>query len=184
MDNELTNLLPSERRAALSRNYFIRLGVVVVLIVTVLIVISMVLLVPTYVYLRDSASTKEAHLASIESVLSSTDEAGLSARINALTSNAATLSMLTQVRSPSMIIRSMLAISSPGIALTGFSYTPASGKNTGMLVINGMAETRDALRSYQIALQGASFAHAADLPVSAYAKDSNIQFTITVTLAP
>jgi hypothetical protein len=39
------------------------------------------------------------------------------------------------------------------------------------------------LRSYQLALQGASFARAVDLPVSAYAKDADIAFTVTITLA-
>jgi len=56
------------------------------------------------------------------------------------------------------------------------------GKHTALNF--GIAATRDALRNYQIALQNAAFARAADLPVSAYAKDSNISFNITITLKP
>jgi hypothetical protein len=184
MRDDLTNLLPPERQSALSRDYFIRLGVVVVGFVVALTLASMVLLVPTYVLLTESTRAKEAHLATIESTFSSTDATALSARLAALNKNAITLSTLAQRPSASAIIRSVLAISRPGITLSGFTYTPAEVKKPGTLAISGTALTRDALRSYQLALQGAPLALSADLPVSAYAKDSDITFTITVTLAP
>jgi hypothetical protein len=58
------------------------------------------------------------------------------------------------------------------------------GKAPGTLSVSGIAVTRGALRAYQLALQSAPFAVAANLPVSAYAKDTDIAFTITVTLTP
>lgn len=184
MHNELTDLLPKERREALSRGYFLRLGVVVVWFVTLLVLVSMVLLLPTYVLLTENASTKEAHLSSIDSALSSANGATLAVRLATLSSEAATLSALAHAPSASATFRDALALSRPGIALSGLAYTPAAGQNPGTLAISGIAATRDALRSYQLVLQGASFARSADLPVSAYAKDSNIAFTITITLAP
>ncbi len=184
MHNELTDLLPSERHEALSRNYFLRLGVVVVWFVTLLVLVSMVLLLPTYVLLTENASTKEAHLSSIDSALSSANGVTLAVRLATLSSEAATLAALAHAPSASATFRNALALSRPGIALSGLAYTPATGKNPGTLAITGIATTRDALRSYQLVLQGAPFARSADLPVSAYAKDSNIAFTITVTLTP
>ena len=184
MHNELTNLLSRERWHALRRDYFLRLGTAAALLASGLVWVTGVLLFPTYVFLAASAHTKEARLATIDSTLSSVSEKTISSRLAALSGAASILTALASAPSVSDLMRAVLAISRPGITLSGFIYTPAAGKNAGTLAISGMATTRDALRSYQIALQSASFASSADLPVSAYAKDSTIPFTITVTLSP
>ena len=184
MHNELTDLLPPERQSALLHDYYFRLSVIFALLVSILVLISATLLLPTYVFLAKSAGTKEARLASIESALSSADEKELSARLAALTRDAAALNALADIPSASGIFRTVLAVSRPGITLSGFAYTPAGDKAPRVLILSGAAATRDALRSYQLALQGASFALSATLPVSAYAKDTDIAFAITVTLAP
>ena len=184
MHNAFTNLLPPERQKALSRDYVVRLSVVVVWFVNALTFIAALLLLPTYVFLTVSINAKKDHLANVESALSSADEMTLSARLTALSSDAATLVALAGVPSASSLIRTALAISRPGITLSAFTYTPASEKTPGTLSISGKAATRNALRAYQLALQSASFARSAALPVSAYAQDTDIAFTILATLAP
>lgn len=184
MHNELTNLLSLERRRALSRDYTLRVGVIVAVLATALVSAAAVLLVPTYVFLTGSANAKKIHLASIESTLFSADEAALSARLAALSSDAAALVALSGTLSISSVVREVLATARPGITLSDFSYTPAKSKVSGTLALSGSAETRAALRNYQLALQEAPFAVSAVLPVSAYAKDADIAFTITVILAP
>jgi len=184
MNDELTNLLPPERQRALSREYRMRLGIVAVLLLTSLAFADGLLLLPTYVLLTQSAAAKQANLANVESVLSSADEKALAAHLTALSNDAVTLIALGKTPSASAILRNVLATPRSGITLLGFSYTPAASKIPGKLAISGTAATRDTLRSYQIALQGAPFTDTADLPVSAYAKDADISFTIIVTLAP
>jgi hypothetical protein len=195
MKNDFTNLLPTPRRRALRREYFLRLGVVATLLVAVLTVAMGILLLPTYVFLAQSTRAKEARLASIEATFSSGDEAGLSARLSALSRDADTLSALGGALSVSAVIRAVLAVPRTSITLSSFTYTPASSaapksgapatpKTFATLSLSGVATTRDALRSYQLALQAAPFARSADLPVSAYAKDTNNVFVITVALSP
>lgn len=184
MRNELINLLPADRRDLLEREYRYRFGVVVIWLGTLLVAVAAVLLLPTYVFLAGSASAKDAHLASIRSALSSSDQAALSARLSTLSNDAATLMALSRSPSVSKVVSAVLAVSRPGITVSGFTYTAAFGKVAGTLALSGTAATRDALRSYQLALQSAPFARSADLPVSAYAKDTNIDFIITITLAP
>lgn len=184
MDNELTNLLPPERQRALSRDYLLRLGVVAAILATALFISAGLLLLPSYVFLTQSAAAKEDRLAGLESVLSTADEKALSAQLAALSSDAAVLTALGKTPSASATIRAALSVSRPGVVLSGFSYAPAAGKTPRTLALSGIAVTRDALRTYQLALQSAPFAVAANLPVSAYAKDSDIPFTITVTLSP
>lgn len=184
MLDDLTDLLPPERRRARARDYFLRLGVVIVWFVTALVLVSALLLLPTYVFLAQSFRAKEARLANIESALASSDGTALSARLAALTSNTDALAALSRAPSASAIVRLALAVPHPGITFSGFAYAPADGTRPGTLALSGTAATRDALRKYQLVLQGAPFARSADLPVSTYAKDSNIGFTVTVTLAP
>ncbi len=184
MHNELIDLLPASRRDLLEREYRYRLGVVIAWLCVLLTAVAGILLLPTYVFLTGSASAKAAHLASVQAALSSSDQAALSARLSTLSNDAATLTALSQAPSVSKIVSETLAVSRPGVAVSGFIYTAASGTLAGTLALSGTAATRDALRSYQLALQGAPFVQSADLPVSAYAKDTNIDFTITITLAP
>lgn len=184
MRNELTNLLPSLRQRQLVREYRFRLGIVALLFFVMLILAATVLLVPTYIFLGAVEHTKETRLADMKSILSASDEVTLSARLTTLSRDAATLIALSNKPSVSVALRSVLAVSRPGIVLSGLSYMPVAGKARNTLALSGMAATRGALRNYQLALEGTSFVSAADLPVSAYAKDTNIAFTITITLAP
>lgn len=184
MNDELTNLLPPERQRALSREYRLRLGVVMVVLLTTLTIVAGLLLVPTYVFLTQNVAAKQVTLANVESILSSSDEKALRAHLAALSSDATTLIALGKTPSASAILRAALAVARPGITLSGFSYTPAAMKTQGTLTISGSAVARDTLRSYQLALQSAPFITTADLPVSAYAKDADIPFVITATLTP
>lgn len=184
MPNERTNLLPSDRQQALAREYLLRVGVVIAILATALTLSAAALLIPTYVLLEGSATAKNTRLANAASTLSSADEKALSERLAALSANAAVLISLSNAPSVSATVRSVLDVPHPGITISGFSYEPSSDAGSGEMLLSGASATRDALRNYQLALQGASFARSAILPVSAYAKDANIPFTITVTLSP
>jgi hypothetical protein len=184
MPNDFTNLMPPERQRSLSRDYTIRLSVLALWFIATLAVVAGILTIPTYVYLTHSAEAKQTQLTAIEAKSSATNEANLTTRLAALSHSAEALSKLGKSASVSSIIRTALAIPRSGIAISGLAYTPLTGKTPSSLTITGTAATRDALRNYQIAIQNTSFAKAADLPVSAYAKDSNIPFSISITLNP
>lgn len=182
MTNNLTNLLPPTRQRLLTREYHLRLGVVVVALATLLVGVAAVLLLPTYVFLTGSAQEKETRLAHIKSTLSSADELALSSRLTALSNDAAALIALSKRPSASAALRGTLAIPRPGVTLSGLSYTP--GAASSVVVLTGAASTRDALRGYQLALQNIPTVVSVTLPVSVYAKDSDITFSITITLKP
>lgn len=184
MHSELTNLLPLERQRVLSRNYYLRLAVIALWFASALTFVSIVLLLPTYILLTDSALAKERYLATVESTLSSADGTTLSARLTSLNNAVTALATLAQAPSVSEIVRSILAMPRPGITLSTFVYTPPTSKAPGTVVISGMSASRDALRNYQLALEDAPWSKSAALPVSAYAKDRDITFSITITLVP
>lgn len=182
MSNQLTNLLPGPRRKALRREYVYRLGVVALSLVIALTVVAASLLLPTYVFLLDSVKAKQVRLESIQSTLSSTDEVAISARLKALSDQATALSLLAAQPSPTRLVGNALTVPRTGVTLSGLSYKPLVGKTPATLSITGTAATRAALRAYQLAFQDMSFVKSANLPVSAYAQDTDIGFTITLTL--
>ena len=184
MNNRITDLLPLDRQESLAREYRFRFGVVGIALFITLVFSAAILLLPTYVFLSGSISAKESRLANLKSTLSSADEMALSARLVALSNDATALISLSKRSSVSSVMRSALAVPRAGVSLNGISYTPPAGKSSSTLALSGTAATRDSLRKYQLALQSAPSVLSADLPVSAYAKDTNIIFTITVTLAP
>lgn len=183
MPEKFTNLLPFFRQRALMHEYLFRLGTTIVVLFSALVLIAAILVIPTYVFLSSSASTKTARLAEIKSTYS-IDETLLSSRLVALSHNTATLIALSNGPSASKVISAVLSVSRPGVTLSGFGYAMGSVGNKSTLTISGIAATRESLRGYQLALQGYPFVAAASLPVSAYAKDADISFTITITLAP
>lgn len=182
MHRKLTNLLPYERQRERVREYYLRFGVVMIGACVVLIGAAGVLLLPTYVYVVGGVNEKTVRLAHIQATLSSADEKNLSARLTSLSHDATALIALSKKSSVSAALRTVLAVSRPGIALSALALTPGPTSNS--VLLTGTAVSRDALRGYQLALQNTPSVVTATLPVSVYAKDTNITFTITLTLAP
>ncbi|MDO8408364.1 MAG: hypothetical protein Q7S95_04015 [bacterium] len=180
--SESLNLLPAVRIRARLWRYISRLGTIAAYLALVLVLIAGILLIPTFVFLKSTEATKQARLASIESVLSSSDEAALAARLSALSNDAAVLVSLASLPSATDLVRQALAVRRSGITLSGVTYTPAKGSQPGTLVLSGTAAARNGLRAYQLAIANTPEFANADLPVGSYAKDSDIPFTITVTL--
>ena len=83
-------------------------------------------------------------------------------------------------------MRAIIAIGHPGVTITGVSFARGQAVDTHRLSITGKAVSREALRSYASALGSLSYVRTVDLPISAYAKESNIDFSLTLigTLTP
>jgi hypothetical protein len=180
MSNRTLNLLPADRIRLFVRDYFFRLGVVFFVAVIVVTGIAAAVLLPTYEFLNSSLATGQAYLATLTGTPNSPD---LSLRRTALAERAALIAPLAATPSVSTSVRDVLTVSRSGISLFNINYTSAAAGKPGTMLISGTASTRDALHTYQLELQKASFVKSAEVPVSAYAKDAEIPFTITITLA-
>lgn len=174
------NLLPPERTAALTREYYLRLATLAALVVSALAMAAMLLLLPTYYYLTTTLRVKQADLALRTAPPEVTEE--VSEQEAALMSRIALVEAIGNNPSASALVRAALSVPRTSVRILNLNYTPKQGEKPGVLLVSGVAASREALRAYQNALQGAAFAATAELPVAAYAKDANIPFTITVTL--
>lgn len=181
MSLELTDLLPRERARAFRKDYFLRLATVAVIALCALVVIHGILLLPSYVYVLGRVSSYESRIAALDATLAASEEQEVNARLSALRADTEYLSRLKDSVAGSDAIRGILGISRPGITLTGFSFTPPVSGKEGKMTVSGTASTREALRSYNLALASASFISRADLPISAYAAERDIRFVITLS---
>jgi len=180
MELELTNLLPEERIRSLRRVYFIRLTVVAVLLLVGVTIVHGVLLLPSFMYLRNQVGERTQSLAALTSTLAGSEEKEISTRVAALAEDSAHLARLSSVPKASAAIRAIAALPRSGIRLTGFSFAPKEGAEAQMSV-SGVATTREALRTFEQSLADQPFITSADLPISAYAKERDISFTISLT---
>jgi len=178
---ELTNLLPRSSIRAFKRGYFLRVGTLACVLLTGLVVLHGLLLVPSYIYAHGEAKREATELATLNASLHTAEEAQVRARLTVLSGNITYLNQLATTSAASAALRAVLSVPRAGITLSGFTFTPSAGKVLGTMSISGTATTRDTLRAYALALGALPFVTNADLPISAYAQDSNIPFTITLT---
>ena len=184
MHPELTNLLPEDRTSALRRDYFFRLATVALVLLLFVIIAHGVFLMPSYQFVEAQIADRTVALAGIKAALASSDEASLDARVSALTKRSTVLSALASTPSKTALIAQVLQIPHPGVSLIGFTLTPGTGGAGPSVEVRGVADTRDNLRAYDVALSGATFIKQVDLPVSAYADATNVNFTVTLTMNP
>lgn len=182
MSHNLINLLPVDRLRAFRRTYFVRLAVVSVSLAAVAILIHTVLLVPTYLLIGAEQGTREREAARLAEAVASSEGRSAAQKLASLDADASYLLGLSGSPKASAEVRAVLAAPHAGISLDGLAYAPPTGDaGNGKMTVRGVAATREALRAYAEALRAVGGIAAVDLPIGAYAKESAIDFTITLT---
>lgn len=181
MQHELTNLLPRDRVRSLRQLYFLRLAVVAVLLLSIVAIAHAVFLFPTHLFLSGQVRDRTETLASLKASLEGSEEREVSERIASLTNDATYLAALGDMPQAATSIAAIINIGHVGVRLTGFSFDPGNADRPAKMTVSGVADTRESLRSYEQSLLDASFIDTTDLPISAYAKERDIPFTVTLT---
>jgi hypothetical protein len=182
MYDELTNLLPQAQKRAFRRLYFSRLIAVALFLGALFVLAQAILLTPTYLYANGEAKRQRAELEAANAAAQTSEEQEARARASLLNTTVASLARLSSAPQATAAVRAVLAVPRPGVSLTGFAFAAPSGSNTSSrMQVSGVAATRDSLRQYASALGALPFVTSADLPISAYAKEKDIPFTITLS---
>lgn len=182
LHTQLTNLLPRSQVRALRREYFMRLIIVGLVLGVIVVVIHGILLFPVYLYTHAEVVRESNELNAMTESASTAEERQIKARIASVKNDVAYLNRLSTQPTASWALQSVTAVPKPGIATSGFTYTsPAVVNGTAQMTITGVAATRDSLRAYVDQLSRLPYIAKADLPISAYAKETAIPFTITLT---
>jgi len=180
MSHELTNLLPSEKRRAFTREYFMRLAVVLLSLLGAATLMGAAMLVPPYLAFSQELRVKEADLARLAALLDNAQEKEVGERLASLAADAEHLSRLEALPSVTGGLRAVLAVPDEGVSIAHIAFTPsASGAHT--MTLSGTAATRGALQRYEQALAALPFVESTNLPISTYAKEVDLEFIITLT---
>jgi hypothetical protein len=180
MEHNLTNLLSRERIKALQKSYYMRLATLLVVGIGILALFEALLLFPSYQYAKDQVTLYTKQLETIQSA-GTEGEASTAERFSALTKDAERVLGISSFPSTSETLQRVLALPRPGVTLLRFTLeSPTTLGGEGKIVISGTAATRESLRTYEKALQSLSFITRVELPLSSYAKERDISFTVTL----
>jgi hypothetical protein len=139
------------------------------------------LLFPSYLYISEELALERAQLSELEASLAQNGQGDINARFTRLNEHAKRLLTFSQTPAASDALERLLEVPHANVALSGFSVDAAVG-NVRQGKISGIADSREALRVYHQALTAVPFVTKADLPLSAYAKEADIPFSILLTL--
>ena len=190
----MINLLPETEKSLIQKEYHLRLIGLWLVFAFVATLVCLVLLTPSYIlsYYQNTAELRAAATAAGNTqgpnalaVLTST---------NALVSVLAPATAAGTTTSPSDIID--LIVGDRGAnTISSFSYSENAGGASGgssaataptvtapTITIQGIAKDRDSLLSMNQALQGESVFASVNLPISDLALDTNIPFSMTITV--
>lgn len=182
MSRNLVNLLPPERIRAFRRAYFYRLVTTSLVLLAAVIGIHAILLTPSTILLRSEQEVLEREAARLESELVAGQAESANQELAVLQGEAQYLSRLSALPFASRAVRETLEIPRAGIRITGIAYVPPAGESaSGKMTLTGVAFNRSSLQQYEEALSAMPGITAVDLPIGAYAKESNIDFTLTLS---
>ncbi len=170
------SLLPEEYRKKMQKEYRIRLAVVGLLGLIALAVISGVFIFPTYLRISTENNITSIQKQVLENQITLQTGQNSSEDIKSVKQNMSIASL--DQRSAISAISAVVQAQSKDIKLTNFSYTYNSKASN--LSINGIALNRQALQSFQKNLSAQKLFTSVELPLSDYAKDSNISFSINI----
>lgn len=175
------NLIPDNLKADIIREYAGRRLIVWFAGFTLLCVSLFVFLLPTYIYvffeeknllsqselLKDSAQFKKAD--DVVKVITETNE------------QLRVVASVPYTTTPISALEKVITAKNPPIRIADIEYSQSpNGSST--ISVRGVAGTRDSLRQFVASLEAVDVFTAATLPVSNFAKDKDIEFSISVTV--
>ena len=180
MNEELTNLLPPDRKKQLRSEYLGRLCTLAVVTLSFLLVATVLLRGPLLVYVFQKKLTSERELTALTIQLNDSGNTEASGRLKILNDNLSYLSRQSTTTTGTEVLTSVTSAPHQGIYITGISYSAGAKGMGAKVVLTGKASTRQSLQAYTDTL--VELLHiSVDLPISAYAKETDIPFTMTLS---
>lgn len=175
------NLLPDNLKKKIKTEYSLRRLIVVIFSVVFVQVVCLVFLFPSWLissYKEDDiiSQTEEMSKSELLSSASSTasDIISINSKLNAIDSS---LSYLTIIP----YINGIISNKTGDIHISDFTYT-SNSSTTGTITLNGVSLTRESLVGFVKSLEGSDLFKSVDLPISNFAKDRNINFSININI--
>lgn len=173
----MINLIPPEGKRVVRKEYVLRVYTVAGVVLSIALFVSAAALVPTYVLFLSSPTPETS---SKVTEPNSEEYARVTATLEAA------MKVATQLQKPvpgletSKIVSHIEAAVSPDITLEGMHFSQ-DAKQVRVEAL-GVARTRESLQAFIAALKKDTFFSDAQVPVSNLIKDTDLLFTLTITL--
>jgi hypothetical protein len=176
---ELTNLLPEAESNDYRTRYYLRVATVALYALVILILMHALLLVPTYLYFAEDMRQKQSSFEQLSERLELMKDEESVARIAYIEEEARRLLSHNGSTKVLPALHGILSTPRPGVVLDGFSVTPYDVEDE-RIVVTGVADSREALQAFRQSLLKNSNAKTVELPIGAFAKESEIPFELIV----
>lgn len=175
----MLNILPYEEKKKILKEYHLRLAVVSVFAVSALILVSLVLLIPSYMLAVSKYNFVAEELARLEQKQSGTiSEKEVNKQIQEVNKKVAVFlgNKKVKVSTPSEMITRIIGIKEDTIKIYSISYEANIDRDR--VVLTGKADDRDSLARFVEILKKDPIFTSVSLPIGSYVKSTNIDFSL------
>ncbi len=174
------NLLPKFQKDILLREYRSRLVIVALFLFSLALTVASVLLVPSVLLSSQREESATRRLEALRSRMGRGDEKELE---KVLRESKTILALLRHEPPKTLfheLLMGMVAVKTSRVSLNTFSFTPSEGGKF-QADVSGIAKDRTGLVAFVKALEQTGFFEVVTAPISDFAKDSHIEFSIHAT---
>jgi len=171
------NLLPQIQKDVLLREYRTRLVIVALFFFSLTLTVASALIIPAVLL---SSQREESATRRLDALTSRTGRGDEKELEKILRESKSVLALLRHEAPKTLfheILMSMVAVKTSRISLVNFSFVP-SGEGTFQAEVSGIAKDRTGLVAFVKALEQTGFFTAVTAPISDFAKDAHIEFSI------
>lgn len=175
------NLIPSEQKGTLEKEYKLRRLVVWAFIVIITLVVSLILLTPSYILSRTRVAEVKDQLDESKRILDTElQPSELTEQLTEAARNARDLQPFGQKNSAYTLLK-ILEVKPTHIKITSISFENKD-PNLASISLAGTALDRESLKSFGRLMENREEFSAVDLPVSNFAKEKDIAFTMRLMI--
>lgn len=179
----MINLIPPSARRAVTQEYWMRVSVVGMLLVSTVLMVMIALCIPAYLLLTSQLAAYQSQLDSAQVV--EDDYKKLQQSIKDANQLAAHLSTFTNVDSLTDLTRILDEIAGVGVDLQYFELARTTSLEPVQTIsISGVADSRGDLAALSENIAAHPRFKEAVIPIEALAKDRDISFSLEVIVAP
>lgn len=178
----MLNLLPKEQKKKIIREYWFRFWIVAFALAFAGEIISLILLVPSYVTVKARTDILNSQSASLKAQSLTIESSNLDELVRKTNIY---LDVLNSSSTPVGVISAIKNVVGTGggaVQISGLFYTINNGQQ--QIVVTGNAKSRQSLLDFAKKLKTQPGVISADLPVSDFAKAQDIDFSIIVLMNP
>ncbi len=173
------SFLPTSEQKALKKKYRIHATVVALFLLSVIGVIGIGALFPAYIEVSFEEKGQAAMLNDATSNQANQNSLDMTYELRADAALAQELSGSSLKKRPSDLIAEIISARA-SVKISSIAISSISS-STAVMVVQGIAPTREALVSYKNRLEGLTIGNKVELPISELAKSKDIRFSLRFT---